>query len=134
MLAAAGATPALGGRGLSPHYSGTGSGRNLPRVSRGDRSVRRRLPALVGRQRVSDPCFILIDDSHNKAPQALGTRTSAASVRDPGSVPWPSPGGKHDAYVAHSRQLRPHRDGTERPGPPNADHGFYRFFKYLMVA
>jgi len=73
MLAAPGATPALGGRGLSPHSSGTGSGRNLPRVSRGDRSVRRRLPALVGRQLVSDPCFILIDDSSNKAPQALGT-------------------------------------------------------------
>jgi len=50
MLAAPRASPALGGRGLSPHSSGTGSGHNLPRVSLGDCSVRRRLPALVGRQ------------------------------------------------------------------------------------
>jgi len=49
MLAAPGATPAFGGSGLSPHSSGTGSGRTLPRVSRGDRSVRRRLSALVGK-------------------------------------------------------------------------------------
>jgi hypothetical protein len=35
---------------------GTGSGRNRPRVSRrGDRSVRRRLSALVGRKRVGEP-------------------------------------------------------------------------------
>jgi len=85
--------PAPGGRGPSPHCFGTGSGRNLPRVSRGDRSVRRRLPALVGRQRISDPCFILIADCLNKAPQALGTRTSAASLFPP-SILDPKPPGR----------------------------------------
>jgi len=88
-----------------------------PATGRGDCSVRRRLPALVGRQRISDPCFNLIDDSRKKAPQALGTRTSAASVRDSGSVPWPYPGGKHDADVEYSRQIRPHRDGTGGSAP-----------------
>ncbi len=61
---------------------------------------------------------------HIEVSQAPGPGTSAASVRDSGSAPWPSPGGKHDGDDVHLRPPRPHRDGTEgsAPGGPQDSH------------
>jgi hypothetical protein len=55
MPAVLGADPVLGGRGLSPRSSGTGSRRNRPRVSRRDDHSGRPRPPSSGNQRVSEP-------------------------------------------------------------------------------